>query len=72
MPRKIYTSEQLRPGGGTVFSVSWSRIEDFLRGKEDRLAETNAVVKDDERCDFVITAHGINVYPIKESDVDPR
>jgi len=63
---------QYRPGGGTVFSVSWDRIEDFLRGKKDRLAESNAVVKDNERCDFVITAHGINVYTMTESDVDSR
>jgi hypothetical protein len=70
MPRKIYAPDQYRPGGGTVFSVSWDRIEDFLRGKEDRFAGTNAVVGADERCDFVITAHGINVYTIKESDVD--
>ena len=72
MPRKIYMSEQFRSGGGTMFNVSWDRIEDFLRGKEDRFAGTNAVVEADERCDFVITARGINVYTMKESDVDPR
>ncbi len=70
MPRKIYTSEQLRPGGGTVFSVSWDRIEGFLRGKEDRYAGSNAVLDSGESCDFVITATGINVYVLTESDVD--
>ena len=70
MPRSIHMPGQHRPGGGVMFNVSWDRIEDFLRGKEDRYAGSNAVVEDDERCDFVITAQGINVYTIKESDVD--
>ena len=70
MPRKIYMPEQFRSGGGVMFNVSWDRIEDFLRGKEDRYAGTTAVVESGEQCEFVITPNGINVYMVKESDVD--
>jgi hypothetical protein len=63
MPRKIYTSEQARPGGGTMFHVPWERIEDFLRGK-DRYAGSNAVLKDGEYCEFVVTHTGLNVYVV--------
>ena len=69
MPRKIYMSEQFRPGGGTMYHVPWARIEDFLRGR-DRYAGSNAVLNSGEICDFVITATGINVYVLTESDVD--
>ncbi len=68
MPKKVYMNEEQRSGGGTVFNVSWDRIEDFLRGKKDQYAGTNAVVESDEQCDFVITARGINVYTVKNDD----
>ena len=67
MPKKVYTSEQYRPGmRGTVFTVCWDRIEDFLRGKPDRFAGSNATLKPDEQCEFVITKDGINVYVVKD------
>ena len=69
MPKKVYMSDELRPGGGVVFNVSWDRLEDFLRGRPDRYAGTNAVVKADEQCEFVVTPSGINVYTAK-SDVN--
>jgi hypothetical protein len=66
MPKKIYMTGQYRPGGGTVFNVSWDRIEDFLRGKPDRFADSNAMLNPDEQCEFVITKDGINVYTVKD------
>ena len=67
MPRKVYMPDQYRMGGGTTFHVSWSRIENFLRGK-DVLSETNAALKPNEHCEFVVTATGINVYVDKEGE----
>jgi len=49
------------PSSGTKFTVSWSRIEDFLRGNPDRYSESDANLKPHERCDFEITEHGIEV-----------
>jgi hypothetical protein len=66
MPKKIYMSGQYRAGGGTVFNVSWDRIEDFLRGKPDLFADSNATLQPDEQCEFVITKDGINVYAVKD------
>ena len=69
MPRKIYMSEQKRPGGGVTFNVAWDRIEDFLRGNPDRYVGMNAKLEPHEDCEFVITKDGINVYVVNKDDV---
>lgn len=64
MPRKVYMPDQPRLGGGTTFHVTWDNIEEFLRGKRQPYAH----LKEGERCEFVITATGINVYVIREDE----
>lgn len=62
MVTKVYMPDEYRAGGGTTFHVPWSRIEDFLRGREDKLAGMNANIRDDETAEFVIVETGISVY----------
>lgn len=57
MPNKVYLSKDDRPGGGTVFLVTWESIEEYLRGYRKGHA-----LHPDETCEFVISDDGISVY----------